>query len=239
MKPPAPEQTEETQPAEEAVEEETAEDVNFIVIETGDFSDEVATVQSKLAELGYFGMEPTGLFGDFTTEAIVNFQLANGLEATGLLDTQTYMLLFSDDAIASAIPAVGAQDEAVAEEEPALVEDATEAETASEDAPLTKSEDASQLVTSDAANSAYAATASKSVAKANEVTAKALEKSSRNCSQRADRSGKENGQHLAVADSCGSNSRYCRFRTAQTQHQKDQISEIPCKEKQDHCQSTA
>ena len=174
----APEQTEETQPAEEAVEEEPAEDVNFIVIETGDFSDEVATVQSKLAELGYFGMEPTGLFGDFTTEAIVNFQLANGLEATGLLDTQTYMLLFSDDAIASAIPAVGAQDEAVAEEEPALVEDATEAEAASEDVPLTKSADASQLVTSDAANSAYAATASKSVAKANEVTAKALEKSS-------------------------------------------------------------
>lgn len=184
------------QPATEAPAEETTaaeeENLDIIVIETGTFSDEVATVQAKLVELGYFGLEPTGLYGDFTTEAIANFQMANGLESTGLLDTTTYMLLFSDDAVVSEIPAVGAvAEEAPAEEVPAeeaapeepVVEEAAAVEEVAEPAadPIVESMTPVQSIASTAPavkSSEYAATASNSVAKANEVTAKALEKSS-------------------------------------------------------------
>lgn len=178
------------QPAEEQPAEETTtaeeENLDIIVIETGAFSDEVATVQSKLAELGYFGLEPTGLYGDFTTEAIANFQMANGLESTGLLDTTTYMLMFSDEAAKSEVPAVGA---VVVEEEPAaaapeaVVEDAAVVEEVAQPAadPIAESMTPVQSIASTSPSvksSEYAATASDSVAKANEITAKALEKSS-------------------------------------------------------------
>ena len=178
------------QPASEAPVEETTtaeeENLDIIVIEAGTFSDEVATVQDKLAELGYFGLEPTGLYGDFTTEAITNFQLANGLEATGLLDTTTYMLMFSDDAVKSEVPAVGAvvEEESTAAAAPeAVVEDTAVVEEAAQPAadPIAESMTPVQSISSTAPaakSSEYAATASDSVAKANEITAKALEKSS-------------------------------------------------------------
>ena len=201
------EEVEETQPAaeDEAAEEIEEEDIvsGFVMMKNGDFSDNVATVQSKLLELGYLGIEATGLYGDYTTEAVGNFQLANGLEMTGDVDSVTYEALFSDDAVASELPAAAEEtaedaDEAYAEyaedaedaentetyeadAEEAYEAAEAEAEDTYEEAPAAPA----QFITPDSPVTAsigtpgkqYAATASKSVAKANAVTEKAMEKS--------------------------------------------------------------
>ena len=65
----------------------------------GDFTDEVYEMQAKLAELGYFGIEPTGFFGDYTTDAIKAFQLCNGLDVTGEMDEATVAAMKSEDVI--------------------------------------------------------------------------------------------------------------------------------------------
>ena len=189
----ASEQTEETtEPAEETPE------APVVVLEKGDFSDNVATVQSKLSELGYFSLEATGLFGDITAQAVSDFQLANGLEATGVIDAKTYEILFSDEAVEAAQP----EEEPAVEEEPVVEEEpAAEEEPAVEEEPVVEEEPAveeepvvEETVDAPAApvvsagsvqfspvgksNSEYAAAASKNAAQANEVTARALEKSS-------------------------------------------------------------
>ena len=189
----ASEQTEETtEPAEETPE------APVVVLEKGDFSDNVAAVQSKLSELGYFSLEATGLFGDITAQAVSDFQLANGLEATGVIDAKTYEILFSDEAVEAAQP----EEEPAVEEEPVVEEEpAAEEEPAVEEEPVVEEEPAveeepvvEETVEAPAApvvsagsvqfspvgksNSEYAAAASKNAAQANEVTARALEKSS-------------------------------------------------------------
>ena len=169
------EETPAEEPATEA-EEETAE--GFVMLQDGDFSDQVATVQTKLAELGYFELEATGLYGEYTTEAVAAFQLANGLEATGTVDSVTYEMLFSDDAVAAEVPEV--VEETVPEETEAVVtveevsveEDADAVQNAVDSAFSSVS-----VVSATTPASEYTAAASKSVAKANEVTEKALEKS--------------------------------------------------------------
>lgn len=195
----APEQTEEvTAPAEETPESPV------VVMEKGEFSDNVATVQSKLSELGYFSLEATGLFGDITAQAISDFQLANGLETTGVIDAKTYEILFSDEAVEAAkpeeVPAVEEIPETAEEEttEPEATEpEATEPETTEpevtepeetepEVAAAVEETTQAPVVSSGSvqfspvgkSNSEYAATASKNAAQANEVTARALEKSS-------------------------------------------------------------
>jgi peptidoglycan hydrolase-like protein with peptidoglycan-binding domain len=65
----------------------------------GDFTDAVYEMQSKLYELGYFGIEPTGFFGDYTADAIKAFQLCNGLEVTGEMDEATAAAMNSDDVV--------------------------------------------------------------------------------------------------------------------------------------------
>lgn len=179
---PAAEAPAEETPAEETpAEEETAE--GFVMLQDGDFSDQVATVQSKLAELGYFNLEATGLYGEITAEAVSAFQLANGLEATGAVDSVTYEMLFSDDAVAyqpaeAEIAEEPVAEETVTEEPVAVVEEVvtTEEVQAAEDA-LVSAFNSVSVVGATTPASDYTAAASKSVAKANEVTEKALEKS--------------------------------------------------------------
>ena len=196
----APEQTEATQPADEEpaapAEEATTESAAFVMLQNGDFSDQVATVQSKLSELGYFNLEASGLYGDFTAEAVSGFQTANGLEATGVVDSATYEKLFSDDAVSYTAPTEAVEEETVAEEpateadaeEPATEEPAVEEPAAQEVANVVEPaqdnasdnntvSNSTSSVSSLVTNSEYAASASKSVANANEVTEQALEKS--------------------------------------------------------------
>ncbi len=80
-----------------------------VVAQSGDFSDIVTSIQDKLAELGYFGLESSGFYGDFTEEAVRNFQTANGLTATGSVDAATFEKLYSDDAVESVLPPVGTE----------------------------------------------------------------------------------------------------------------------------------
>lgn len=67
--------------------------------QNGDFTEDVLDVQQRLYELGYFDIEPTGFFGDYTTEALMSFQLCNDLEITGEINEATFNALNSDDAV--------------------------------------------------------------------------------------------------------------------------------------------
>lgn len=66
---------------------------------SGDYSDEVYLIQAELTELGYFDDEATGYYGSMTESAVMQFQLQNGLEATGDVDELTYTTLFSSKAL--------------------------------------------------------------------------------------------------------------------------------------------
>ncbi|MCD8025838.1 MAG: peptidoglycan-binding protein [Clostridiales bacterium] len=163
---------EETEEATEAAEEETTEaeeeeetveeDVNEW--KSGDENDTVKAIQDRLAELGYFDIESTGYFGDYTVQAVKNFQLANNFASTGIVDEETYNWLFSDEAI----------------ENPYLTTDEEDSSGASESGPVQMpvSTDISQYIITNEQNQGYADTASKVVTTTNRVTKKALSNSS-------------------------------------------------------------
>lgn len=156
-------QTEETADSESATEETTApteEETEATVYQNGDENDTVADIQTKLAKLGYFDIEVTGCFGDYTTQAVKNFQLANGLYATGIVDEETLALLNSTDAIKNPY--------AQADEETPDVQSST-IQVPSATIP-------EYTVTSEQ-NQTYADTASKVVTKTNAVTQKVLSNS--------------------------------------------------------------
>lgn len=67
----------------------------------GDESDIVLTIQSRLTILGFFNELATGYFGETTVQAVEAFQIANNLEATGVVDQETYQVMFSATAISS------------------------------------------------------------------------------------------------------------------------------------------
>jgi len=62
-------------------------------LKLGDAGEAVASLQSRLAALGYFERDVTGIFGATTVTAVRLFQQANGLPATGEADpaTQTWL----------------------------------------------------------------------------------------------------------------------------------------------------
>ena len=66
----------------------------------GDENDTVTSIQEQLAALGYYSEDCTGYFGEITEQAVKNFQYLNGLDATGIVDEETYYLLFSGEAVA-------------------------------------------------------------------------------------------------------------------------------------------
>lgn len=67
----------------------------------GDQSDAVLTIQNRLAILGFFNEIATGYYGDTTVQAVEAFQLANNLEATGIVDQTTYQAMFSATALSN------------------------------------------------------------------------------------------------------------------------------------------
>ncbi len=66
----------------------------------GDESEDVATLQKALKDLGYLSAEPDGQFGAETERAVKLFQEANGLTADGVAGRGTLSILFSGEAIA-------------------------------------------------------------------------------------------------------------------------------------------
>ena len=65
-----------------------------VVISRNDTGAEVTRVQNRLAELGYFSANPTGFFGSITEDAVTRFQRDQGLQADGVVGSQTLSALF-------------------------------------------------------------------------------------------------------------------------------------------------
>lgn len=70
----------------------------FSPIGEGDKGDSVKEAQSMLIALGFLASTADGSFGAKTRQAVVDFQEAAGLEATGVIDENTYALLSSGEA---------------------------------------------------------------------------------------------------------------------------------------------
>ena len=68
------------------------------VLRTGSRGDEVKTLQGRLQELGYYTDVIDGQFGAATKTAVIEFQKANGLDADGMVGTETKTLLYSAEA---------------------------------------------------------------------------------------------------------------------------------------------
>ena len=66
-------------------------------------SDDVKTIQERLAKLGYMASEDaTGYYGDKTLAAVKRFQERNGLIADGSIGPETKAKILSSDALANA-----------------------------------------------------------------------------------------------------------------------------------------
>ena len=72
---------------------------DYSTLKSGDSGDAVTRLQERLADLGYFYVNPTGNYLDVTVQCVKDFQLLNGMAATGIADPETQALLFSDEAI--------------------------------------------------------------------------------------------------------------------------------------------
>lgn len=59
---------------------------------------DVLAMQNRLLELGYMFMKPTGLFAEGTEQSVKDFQLLNGMSATGVADPATLQKMFSSSA---------------------------------------------------------------------------------------------------------------------------------------------
>ena len=78
------------------VDEETENEPEFLSI--GSSGSAVEELQKRLKELGYFDDDITGYFGFVTQAALMEFQLASGLEPDGVYDEAAKEALFSDSA---------------------------------------------------------------------------------------------------------------------------------------------
>ncbi len=65
------------------------------VLRTGSRGEDVKTLQGRLHDLGYYTDEIDGQFGGATKAAVIDFQKANGLEADGMVGSETKTVLFS------------------------------------------------------------------------------------------------------------------------------------------------
>ena len=66
---------------------------------TGSRGDKVTRLQERLKALGYYDGEIDGQFGQGTQEAVIAFQMKNGLDADGYAGEKTQALLDSDEAV--------------------------------------------------------------------------------------------------------------------------------------------
>lgn len=68
------------------------------ILRTGSRGEDVKTLQARLHDLGYYTDEVDGQFGAATKAAVIEFQKANGLEADGMVGSETKALLYSAQA---------------------------------------------------------------------------------------------------------------------------------------------
>lgn len=68
-------------------------------LNSGDASQEVTMLQSRLGELGYYRKEASGVYGATTETAVRLFQMANNLPSTGAADAATMACVYHDGAV--------------------------------------------------------------------------------------------------------------------------------------------
>jgi peptidoglycan hydrolase-like protein with peptidoglycan-binding domain len=73
--------------------------VKYYTMYPGDRGEDIAKMQLRLKELGYFNGEATGYYGDATLQAVKIFQDSNGLNADGKAGMNTRKLLYADDTL--------------------------------------------------------------------------------------------------------------------------------------------
>lgn len=82
-------------------------------ISAGDYGEQVSSLQKRLKALGFFNGSSDGAYGAETEAAVCRFQLANGLNETGVADRAVQARLYNgspatwDDFIASSCAGVG------------------------------------------------------------------------------------------------------------------------------------
>lgn len=64
-------------------------------LKRGDKNDEVKNMQAALCEMGYLSGTPDGDFGGKTESAVIAYQTAMGIEATGVADEETLKLILT------------------------------------------------------------------------------------------------------------------------------------------------
>ena len=67
-------------------------------LQQGDEGEDVESLQERLLDLGYEVEKTNGYFGVATVRALSSFQKKNRLEATGVMDTDTADILYSNNA---------------------------------------------------------------------------------------------------------------------------------------------
>lgn len=77
--------------------------VSFMAGASGEVREETARLQLHLMRYGYYSKKIDGDFGNGTRQAVIDFQSANGLEATGEVDEPTTDLLYNGSPV-SALP---------------------------------------------------------------------------------------------------------------------------------------
>lgn len=81
------------------------EEEPFQVLQMGSSCEEVRTMKKRLQELGYYRSTSfTKKFTEDTRDVLMTFQQVNGLEQTGTLTEETYILLYSDTALPKPTP---------------------------------------------------------------------------------------------------------------------------------------
>lgn len=86
----------------------------YALLQWGDSSDAVSSLQKRLKELGFYSGEADGVFSDDMVATIKNFQRSAGLEETGVATIELQELAFSEYAPLSPEKAAQAQEEAAA-----------------------------------------------------------------------------------------------------------------------------
>ena len=71
------------------------DNLNQEVLQLGATGDQVKTLQEKLKILGFYNAMITGSFGLSTLEGVKAFQKEYNLDVTGIVDKETWQLLFS------------------------------------------------------------------------------------------------------------------------------------------------
>lgn len=99
----------------------TSYEIPTRTLRRNDTGDDVATLQKRLKELGYYTSLVDGSFGIGTVAAVTAFQQQHGLTADGVAGSKTYAILFSSKAQqATKVP--DSSDNEIAEDQPTATE---------------------------------------------------------------------------------------------------------------------